>query len=174
MMYVKMTVDECSALALMLTQQGVVDPQNYFKPPFIMEADGTVTILDEVEADVKRIMSDPNWRTTGAHANLIGYADTVRREKEDAPISVGGSEIAMDPVSRTESLVISMAAGTGTVLVNSYNEGIVRVDAGQLKASILNRLNSCRSVEGQVNSAIVQGSISTQAEVDAQFAKGVP
>jgi hypothetical protein len=167
----RLSTDECASLVFLLVQQGALDlNRNIFNHPLHMDGDGIVTIGDEVEAAAKKIMSQPNWQRTGATAGLTSYSDAARKEKESEPLTLGGHKIAMDMASRTESLAIAMAS-TGQVLVNGADNTLAKVDAVQLKTAILDRLNRCRSTEGQVNVSIQAGAVSSQSQVEQEFAK---
>ncbi|TCR07363.1 DUF4376 domain-containing protein [Neorhizobium sp. JUb45] len=108
--------------------------------------------------------------------DLNTYTATKRWEREVGGIVVGGLDVATDDRSKIMISGARMKADKDPAFTAQWkcpDGSFITLDAATIihaSDAVLDHVNDCFSIEADVLAAIVDGSISTSADVDAAFA----
>lgn len=107
-----------------------------------------------------------------SQVDLAAYAAQKRWEVETGGITVGGMPVATDDRSKIMIIGARVKADADPAFTTQWkaSDGFVTIDAATIigiSNAVLAHVDACFEVEGVVQTAITEGTLTTTAEIDA-------
>jgi hypothetical protein len=125
---------------------------------------------------INAIVANSGWRTAGTQAQLKAYAASARYNKEIGGTTLSGVAYATDRETQaklTSAYALSQVSPSTSFDWKMPNGSFTSLTASQLATvatAIGGFVQQCFAMEASVGASITGGSITTTAQIDAQFA----